>query len=108
MKMETENKDNFAEQNIYDGNKANIYLRPIFNAILSAGLLAIGIFRFIEIQAFENGKTDLILSKIEKMLYDMGGKYLILGFILFASIYFLYRAYNQYKNIVESKNKKFK
>jgi hypothetical protein len=106
--MEAENNSNFAERSIYDGNKTNIYLRPIFNLILSVGLLLIGLFRFVEIQAFENGKTDVTLSKIEKMLYDMGGKYLILGFILFASLYFLYRAYKQYKNIAESKKKKFK
>jgi hypothetical protein len=106
--MKEDYEDNFAERNIYDGNKTSIYLRPIFNVILSIGLVAMGVFRFIEIQAFENGKTDLTLSRIEKMLYDMGGKYLILGFILFASMYFLYRAYNQYKNIAESKKKKFK
>ncbi len=108
MKMETENKDNFAEQNIYDGNKANIYLRPIFNTILSAGLLAIGIFRFIEIQAFENGKTDISFTRLESLTYHIGGKFLLLAFVLFAALYFLYKAYHQYKNIMQSKNKKFK
>jgi hypothetical protein len=105
--MKEENDGNFAERSIYDGSKANIYLRPIFNVILSIGLLLIGLFRFVEIQAFENGKTDLTLSKIEGLLYRLGGKYLILAFVVFASLYFLYRAYHQYKNIAESKKKKF-
>lgn len=98
-----ENEDNFAEQNIYDGNKSSIYLRPICNAIIAVGLIVIGLYRFIEITAFENGEKDLTLSQIESLLYTIGGKYLILTFIIFPILYFLYRAYHQYKNIMESK-----
>jgi hypothetical protein len=105
--MKTENEDNFAEQNIYDGNKSSIYLRPILNALVSVGLMVIALYRFFKIKAFENGETEITFSRMEGMLYSLGGKYLILAFVIFASLYFLYRAYHQYKNIMESKKKKF-
>jgi hypothetical protein len=105
--MKVENDDNFAEQNIYDGNKSSIYLRPILNVLISVGLMVLALYRFVKIQAFENGEIDITFSRIEGLLYKLGGKYLILAFVAFSAAYFLYKAYHQYKNIMESKKKKF-
>jgi hypothetical protein len=105
--MKVENDDNFAEQNIYDGNKSSIYLRPILNTAISISLFAMGLYRFIKIQAFENGEADITFTQLESLIYHIGGKFLLFAFVLFAALYFLYKAYHQYKNIMESKKKKF-
>jgi hypothetical protein len=102
--MKEESK-HFAEQNMYEGSKSSIYARPLINLIIALVLIPLGIMSYLNIRAIEKNEGELRLTRIENLLYDIGGKELILAVMLLASGILLYSAFGQWKRIKESLRK---
>jgi hypothetical protein len=101
--MKPEN-ENFVRDNMYEGAKWKIYGRPIFYGLIGLAVAVMGIYSFVDITKQEatgvvvlNGKTDL--------LYNLGGKWLVLGVMLLAAAIIFYRAFYFYNGIKEGLKK---
>lgn len=101
--MQNDNK-NFVRDNMYEGSKAAIYAKPIFYAVIAIALAFMGIYSFIDIQNQEtNGVVKL--RGITQGIYELGGKWLVVAFILFAAGIMGYRALYFWRGI-KNGNKK--
>jgi hypothetical protein len=91
-------KDNFARDNMYEGAKWKIYLRPIFYGAIAIALVVMGIYSFVDIT---NQEADgvVVLNGKTQMLYNLGGKWAVLGAILLAASIVGYRAFYFYSGI---------
>lgn len=100
MQNETnKNDENFAENNIYNGNKKEPYTRAWFNIGIGLIFVIAGIIRFFKIQAWEANGGTIEMSDLTQRVYKLGGKWAILGIILLPAAFFLYRGITRYKQL---------
>jgi hypothetical protein len=100
MQNETD-KDgrNFAEDNIYNGNKKEPYTRAWFNIGIGLIFVIAGAIRFFSIQKWEINGGTIEMSDITQWVYKWGGKWGILGLILLPAIYFISRGLIRLKQL---------
>ena len=95
--MQKENND-FVRDNMYEGSKAAIYAKPIFYAVIAMALIGMGIYSFIDIQNQEANGVVILKGKTQA-IYDLGGKWLVVGCIFLAAGVVSYRTLYFWKGI---------
>jgi hypothetical protein len=89
--------ENFVRNNMYE-SKTALYGRPIFYCILTIGLIALGLYQFLEIRTME-AAGEVKLKGISQTVYNFGGKWAVVGSILLAAFILGYRTINLWKGI---------
>ena len=96
--------DNFVRDNMYEGSKSAIYAKPILYTILSLTLTGMSINSFFKIRNME-ADGYVKLPGITQDLYQLGGKWLVIGSTLLAAGIVGYRGLNFWKGIKEGLKK---
>lgn len=100
MQNEIEKKeDHFTEDHMYSGNSKEPYIRILFSVLVGLFFVGAGIVQFIKLKNWETTGGRIEVNSVTKMMYELGGKWLILAFLTILGSVFIARGYLHWKRI---------
>ncbi|KIO75655.1 hypothetical protein TH53_19410 [Pedobacter lusitanus] len=100
MENETDKNDkHFANDHVYSGNRKEPYIKAISYLLIGVFFITAGIINFIKIRNWEQLKGDFEMNQATELMYSIGGKWLILGFMAVLGFFVLRKGYLQWRRI---------
>ena len=101
--MSSENKnekdEKFIERSMYEGKSSKNPMLPLLgNLALAVGILAFGIYYYLELTQWEKEGGTIKMNRFIKLLYEMGGSITVLLLFVGSALYLVYEGYSRYKN----------
>ena len=100
--MSSENKnemdEKFIERSMYEGKSSKNPMLPLLgNLALAVGILAFGIYYYLELIQWEKEGGTIKMNRFIKLLYEMGGSITVLLLFVGSALYLVYEGYSSYK-----------
>jgi hypothetical protein len=87
------NDKHFPQDNIYNGNKNEPYIKAIGYIVFGLFFAIVGIVNFFKLKKWEHTGGDFEMNTATALMYKIGGKWFILTFMLVFAIVLFRKGY---------------